>query len=86
MEETGVGPILAHTRAVFRRPLAWPADLVVAVRVEDVADDRFTTLYRVVSAGELVAEGDGRVISYAYREGKKAPIPGAVAKALRAIG
>lgn len=86
MEETGVGPILARTQAIFRRPLAWPADLVVAIRIEDVTEDRFTTLYRVVSAGELVAEGDGRVLSYAYREGKKAPIPAPVATALRTLG
>lgn len=75
--DSGVGPILASTLCRFRRPVRYPATVTVGVRVEDVEDDRFTHRYRVVLAGtdEVVAEGEGVVVSYDYGAADKAPIP-----------
>ncbi|MDP6942808.1 MAG: thioesterase family protein [Myxococcota bacterium] len=80
MEAHGVGPILARTQARFMAPLTYPDTVHVGTRVEDVGDDRFTMLYRVVSERlDLVAaEGSGRIVIYDYEAHAKAPIPPAV--------
>jgi acyl-CoA thioester hydrolase len=76
-KQTGVGPILAATSARFRRPLAYPDTILVAVRVTDVQEDRFTMEYRLVSRklAAVAADGTGTVVTYQYVEGKKTIIP-----------
>ncbi|MDX1675504.1 MAG: thioesterase family protein [Longimicrobiales bacterium] len=83
-DDAGVGPILASTSCRFRRPVTYPDTVIVGVRVGDVADDRFTHEYRVVRAGtgEVVAEGEGVVVSYDYGARSKAPIPDEVRAAI----
>ena len=87
MEATGVGPILARTQCVFKRPLTWPDTITVAARIEDLGEDRFTMLYRVVSHehAAVAAEGDGRLVSFDYRANQKAPIPAGVRAAIVAL-
>jgi acyl-CoA thioester hydrolase len=49
--------------------------------VSEVQDDRFLMLYRIASesaGGALAAEGDGLIVSYDYRQKRKAPLPGRV--------
>jgi acyl-CoA thioester hydrolase len=84
-DAAGVGPILASTSCRFRRPVEYPDTVTVGVRVTDLADDRFSHGYRVVShaRGEVVAEGEGVVVSYDYGTGRKAPLPDAVRGAIR---
>lgn len=83
-EAGGVGPILASTACRFRRPVTFPDTVTVGVRVEDVGEDRFTHRYRVVRAAgdELVADGEGVVVSYDYSAGRSAPIPSDVREAI----
>ncbi len=80
----GVGPILARTSCVFRVPLQFPDTIWVGARVEDMGDDRFTMIYRVVSEskGAIAAEGDGRIVSFDYTRQAKAPIPDDVRAAI----
>ncbi len=77
MSEHHVGPILAHTQCRFMAPLSFPDTVHVGTRIEDMGDDRFTMVYRVVSeAGNLVAaEGDGRIVMFDYAAKAKAPVP-----------
>jgi acyl-CoA thioester hydrolase len=76
----GTGPILASTECQFRRPLEFPDTVRVGARTVDVAADRFTMEYVVVSEklGEVAARGTGVVVSYDYGAGSKAPLPAAV--------
>lgn len=87
IEQGGVGPILARTQCVFKRPLAWPDTVTIGAKIEDLSEDRFSMLYRVVShsLGEVAAEGDARVISFDYGAGRKAPIPDEIHRALAAL-
>ncbi|MFP6684355.1 MAG: thioesterase family protein [Polyangiaceae bacterium] len=80
MEATGVGPILASTSCRFKRPLRFPDRVTVGARVRDLAEGRFTMLYRVVShqLGAVAAEGEGLIVSYDYRAEAKAPLPEAI--------
>jgi acyl-CoA thioester hydrolase len=87
MERSGVGPILASTRCRFRIPLTYPDRIWVGTRASELEEDRFLMQYRIVSDSKdaLAAEGDGLIVSYDYRESRKAPIPKAVRAAIESL-
>ncbi len=73
----GVGPILASTSCRFKVPLTYPDTVHLGARVRELGDDRFVMEYAVFSArqGRLAARGEGLVVSYDYKLGRKAPVP-----------
>ena len=77
MEATGVGPILASTSCKFKIPLTYPDTVSVGARVSKIEDDRFTMEYYVVSHKhqKVAAEGVGLIVTFNYKENKKALIP-----------
>ena len=77
MEETGVGPILASTDCRFRIPLTYPDTVSVGTRVPRLGEDRFVQEYLVVShtSGKVAAQGTGTIVTFNYREQRKAAIP-----------
>ena len=77
MDETGIGPILASTECKFKIPLSYPDTVSVGTRITNVKEDRFLMKYTVVSHQHrrIAAEGQGVIVSYNYREKKKAPLP-----------
>ncbi len=77
MEETGIGPILASAQCQFKLPLTYPDTVSVGTRVPTIEHDRFVMEYVVVSHRhqKIAARGEGMIVSYNYREDKKAPIP-----------
>ena len=83
-EETGLGPIVASTSARYRKPLSYPDHLLVGVRAGELQSDRVTIEYRLVSArwDAVATDGQAVVVSFDYRRGRKAPIPGAVRAAI----
>jgi len=87
LRDGGVGPILASTHCRFRRPVEFPDTVRTGARVSEVADDRFTMEYRIVSErlGEVAAEGGGVVVSYDYGAKAKAPLPDRVRDAIRRL-
>jgi len=84
---TGVGPILASTRCDFRKPLVFPDQVSVGIRVDDIEADRFVTYYRLVShkLGKVAAEGEGSVVCYDYENGKKANLPESIRNAIASL-
>ncbi len=76
-EATGVSPILAATRARFRKALTYPDDIAVGARVHTLGADRFTLEHRIVSRrlGAVVTEGEGTVVAYHHGRREKAPLP-----------
>ena len=83
----GAGPILQSTQARFRRPLTWPDNVLVGARTVEVAEDRFTQEYRLVSRaqGEIAAEGGGTLVSFDYAANRKVPLPERVRAAIQAL-
>lgn len=77
MEQTGIGPILAATQCRFRLPVTFPDRVRVGARVTELAEDRFTMRYVVVSErhGKVAAEGEGTLVAFDYRAGRKAAYP-----------
>ena len=86
-DSSAIGPILASTHCRFRRPLTYPDQLRVGMRVPEIAEDRFTIEYRLVSErlAAVAAEGGGVVVSYDYAQGRKAPLPYEVRQAIEAL-
>ena len=86
-EETGLGPIVASTSARFRKPLDYPDHLLIGARAGEVLSDRITIEHRIVSArwDGVATDGQVVVVSFDYRQGRKAPIPDAVRAAIAAL-
>jgi acyl-CoA thioester hydrolase len=72
-----IGVILHSTSCRFRRPLFYPDTALVGTRAAEIAEDRFTMAYAMVSAasGATVAEGEATVVSYDYNTRQVVPIP-----------
>jgi len=87
MKETGEGPILAAINCRFKVPVVYPDKLLVGVRVVSVEDDRYTINHRVVSTqhNRVAAEGDGLIVNYDYRAGKKMRLSAAMRRTMNAV-
>ena len=85
--ESGIGPILASTQCRFRRPLAYPDTVLVGARVSEIAADRFTHEYRLLSMAlnEVAAEGSGVVVAYDYGRKARCEIPAEVRARMEAL-
>jgi acyl-CoA thioester hydrolase len=86
-DQSGLGPIIASTRARYRRPVSYPDRILIGVRASDVQTDRVTIEYRIVSAklNALAADGQAVVVSYDYHAAKKCPIPESVRAAIQEL-
>ena len=80
MAETGIGPILATTSCKFRIPLSYPDQVLIGAKVIGIEEDRFIMHYLVVSRKhqKAAAEGEGVIVTFNYREGRKVVVPGVV--------
>jgi acyl-CoA thioester hydrolase len=86
-EQTGIGPILGSTSCKYKLPLTYPDTVSVGAKVTDMAEDRFSMAYVVVSHKhqKIAAEGDGVIVMYNYKEGKKTAIPDELRKTILAF-
>jgi acyl-CoA thioester hydrolase len=85
---SGIGPILASTQCVFRKPLKYPDTVLVGARTAEVGDDRFTMEYRIVSnaRADVAATGSGVIVAFDYGANTKAALPDAVRERIGRIG
>lgn len=86
-EKTGIGPILGSTSCKYKVPLTYPDTVSVGAKVTGIEEDRFTMSYIIVSHRhqKIAAEGDGVIVMYDYREGKKTAIPDAIRRRIQDI-
>jgi acyl-CoA thioester hydrolase len=87
MERDRIGAILHSTGCRFRLPLYYPDTVEVGGRATDVASDRFTMEYRVVSLTKqaVVAEGQGVIVSFDYARDRKAKLPEAIRRKIEEL-
>jgi acyl-CoA thioester hydrolase len=85
--DTGIGPILAATDARFRKPLSYPDQISIGVRIATIGSDRFTMAYRLVSRrlAAVAAEGHGTIVTYHYGQSQKVPIPEELRRRIAAL-
>jgi acyl-CoA thioester hydrolase len=86
-DETGIGPILGSTSCKYKLPLTYPDTVSVGAKITGVEVDRFWMKYVVVSHlhQRIAAEGDGLVVMYDYRAGKKVAVPDEIKKRILAM-
>ena len=87
MERSGIGPILASVQCRFKIPLTYPDTVSVGVRVSEIGEDRFTMEYTVVSQRleKVAAVGSGVIVSFNYREKKKASLQAEVKQRIQKL-
>ena len=85
--ETGFGAILGAVSCRFRKPLYFPDTVLVGARATDIHADRFTMEHLLVSRklDAVVAEGQGTVVSYDYKNLRKAPLPDVIRQRIAEI-
>jgi len=86
-KETGVGPILQHTQARYRRPLTYPDTISVGARLAGMEHDRFTLQHLVVShrQGVVTTEGTGTIVTYHYGQETKVAVPAELKRRIAAL-
>jgi len=87
MVKTGIGPILANTQCRFKIPLTYPDHVSVGAKVDLIEKDRFLMKYVVVSHRHrgIAATGEGMLVAFDYRGGRKALIPDEIKTRISAI-
>jgi acyl-CoA thioester hydrolase len=87
MERTGIGPILASTQCRYKIPLTYPDTVSVGARVPKLEDGRFVMEYLTVSHrhGKVAAVGEGLLVSFDYRNNRKAAIPDEIRQAITTL-
>lgn len=84
MTETGIGPILGEISCKFRIPLSYPDKVLIGAKVVGIEEDRFIMNHLVFSAKhqKVAAEGDGVIVAFNYREGRKVTVPEVVKRSI----
>jgi acyl-CoA thioester hydrolase len=84
-EQKGIGPILGSVSCRYKLPLTYPDIVSVGAKIVTVEDDRFTMKHVVVSHRHkaIAAEGEGVIVMYDYREGKKTSMPDEIRNRIR---
>jgi len=75
-----VGPILAETRCRFKAPVTYPDTVYIGTYITDLTPNSFIQKYVMVSESLncVVAEGDGRVVCYDFKNACKTDLPSGV--------
>lgn len=86
-EMTGIGPILAGTSARYKRPVLFPDQLLIGVRVTRLGDDRFWQAYRIYSVSQqaVTTEGEAEIVLFDYRNQRKAALPESLRQRIEAL-
>lgn len=80
-------PILAALNTNFRRPIEWPAEVLVEMHAGRIGRSSFTTLFRIIDREQpdrLYAEGDAVLVWIDPRHGQSIPLAGWLRSALGA--
>jgi acyl-CoA thioester hydrolase len=64
--------------------LSYPDKVLIGAKVVSIEEDRFIMNYLVVSTKhqKVAAEGDGVLVTFNYREGKKVTVPEVVKQSI----
>ena len=79
-----VAPVVASALVNFRKPIAWPEDVVVELFVDRLGNSSFTLGHRILSAKDkavLYCDGHVVMVWFDSRSGRSAPLPDSVRNA-----
>ena len=79
-----VAPVVASALVNFKRPIAWPEDVLVELFVDRIGNSSFTLGHRILSAKDasvLYCDGHVVMVWFDSRTQKSAPLPDSVRNA-----
>jgi YbgC/YbaW family acyl-CoA thioester hydrolase len=85
--DDNVAPVVAAAHVNYRRPIAWPNEVVVELFVERLGGTSLTIGHRIVHADDasvLYADGNVVMVWIDKQRGQPSPLPDAVRKACQA--
>ena len=85
--DANVAPVVASALVNFKRPIAWPEDVVVELFVDRIGNSSFTIGHRIMSAKDasvLYCDGHVVMVWFDNRTQKSAPLPECVRAACMA--
>ncbi|MES2702239.1 MAG: acyl-CoA thioesterase [Bacteroidota bacterium] len=72
---TKVGPILLSTGCQFMKPLHYPGNIVVEVRMEFIKNTSFGLHHRILNnAGDIAAEAHDVIVTFDFSKNEKVPV------------
>ena len=80
-EDAHASPLLAAVHVNYRRPLNWPADVLVELSCGRLGNTSVTLAHRLVDAGDrdlLYSDGESVMVWVDPATGKPVPLPAAV--------
>jgi acyl-CoA thioester hydrolase len=86
-EPSDFGLIFAECKINYRSPAFFDEDIATSVRPAEIARSSFRIEFEMRSEADdrLLAEGYGVLVGYRYGEGRAAPLPERVTRALRPL-
>ena len=76
-----IAPVVAAASLNYRRPIAWPAEVMIELFVERVGNTSVSIGHRIVDAGDsdvLYCDGHVVLVWISRESGRAAPLPRAV--------
>ena len=73
-----LGPVVAHAACTFRRPVVYPATLIIRLYADEPRRSSIVTRYRVFTDAApevLVAEGEATIVWINYASGRPVSLP-----------
>ena len=86
--DADVAPVVAQALVNFKRPIAWPENVLVELLIDRIGNSSFTLGHRILSAkDESILYADGHVVMVWFdkRTEKSAPLPECVRAACAAV-
>lgn len=81
-------PVLAASQLNYRRPIAWPARLSIAIACERLGNSSITLAHRIVDAddpGQLYCDGHVVLVWMDPHSGKPVPLPQAIRESAHTV-
>ena len=76
-----IAPVLAASQVNYRKPIEWPAEIVVELFIEKLGNSSLTMGHRMLSAADstvLYSDGNVVMVWIDTQTGKSVPLPEAV--------
>jgi len=86
MEQTRVGPILAHASCDYRHPITFPDTVTIQASVHHIGRTSFRMAYQCHSKQvKSVATGDSVIVMVDFNSGKPVEIPTSIATRMQSL-
>lgn len=84
LKHSQIGPVLGHTECRYKLPVTFPDTLLIGSRVCELADDRFTMEYQIVSKrqGKVTTVGRATCVMFDFKQHTKANLSESLKQAI----